>query len=124
MHHRIAHLDPGRITVEQDTADFQFQQRSEFAELLQVARFGDQGGGELTVQTVQGFAELGLIGDFDDHGGRAEHFFLQHRVALEQQADIGLEQLRPGLMALLFTACQMRDARMRLQCLQAFGIAA
>jgi hypothetical protein len=65
-----------------------------------------------------------LIRHFDDHRGRAEHFFLQHFIAIDQQADIGLEQLRLRLIALLRIAGQMLDAGMRVQLLQAFAVAA
>jgi hypothetical protein len=57
-----------------------------------------------------------LIGDFDKHGGGAEHFLLQHFVAVDQQAHIGLEQLRPRLIARLGVAGQMLDAGVRAVC--------
>jgi hypothetical protein len=38
------------------------------------------------LQVAQCFGQLLGIGHFDHHGGRAEHFFLQQRVAIEQQA--------------------------------------
>ncbi|MNP58048.1 hypothetical protein D3C76_1529250 [compost metagenome] len=63
-----------------------------------------------------------MVGDFDDQGGRAEHLFLKPLIAVDQQADIGLEQLRPCLAALLRAAGQVRDAGMRVQVFQALAI--
>ncbi|MNP50755.1 hypothetical protein D3C76_1450380 [compost metagenome] len=76
------------------------------------------------MQAVQRGAQLCLIRHFDHHGGGAEHFRLQHLVAINQQVDVGLEQLRLRLPPLLRMARQVFDPRMIEQCLQALGIAA
>ena len=75
------------------------------------------------MQTLQRPLQFGLVGYFHQHGGRAENFFLQQRIAVEQQADVGLEQLRLRLIALLFAASQVADVRMRVQRLHALGVA-
>ena len=38
MHHRIAHLNPCRVTIEQDTTYFLLKQRGQLTELLEVVR--------------------------------------------------------------------------------------
>ena len=112
MHHRFTHLDTGRIAVEQDSSDLLLQQVRELTELLKVRLFAHDGRGQLTVQPIQGRVQLCLISHFHHHSGRAKHFLLQHLVAIDQQADIGLEQLRLRLMTLLRIARQVLDARM------------
>ncbi len=97
-----------------------FQLHQQIGVFLQVLRFANQRGGELTVQTVQRLSQLGLVGYFDDEGGRAEHFLLQQRITLEQQTDVGLEQLRPRLIAVLILARQADYSRMVEQGLHTF----
>ncbi|MDT4850899.1 hypothetical protein FQZ97_850650 [compost metagenome] len=101
MDHGVADFHTRGIAVEQQASGLAFQQRHQRSGQLQVAGFGDQGGGELAVQAVQGLLQLRQVGHFHQHGGRAEDFLLQQFIAVQQQADIGLEQLRPGLVALL-----------------------
>ncbi|MNX75600.1 hypothetical protein D3C86_1070810 [compost metagenome] len=76
------------------------------------------------MQAIQGGHQLRMIGHFNHHRGRTEHFLLQHFIAIEQQADIGLEQLRLCLIALLRIAGQVLNPRMREEFLQALTIAA
>ena len=75
------------------------------------------------MQAMQRLQQLGLVCHFDNHGGRSEHFFLQHLGAVDQQAGIGLEQLRAGLIAVLPGACEMTDASHFCQALDAFAVA-
>ena len=124
MDHRITHLDTGRIAVEQDAPDLLFQQRRQLRERLEVRRLADDRRRELPVQTVQCGTELRLIGHLDNHRGWAEDFFLQHFIAVDQQADIRFEQLRLRLIALLRIAGQMFDALVREQLLQAVAVTA
>ncbi|MCY1186391.1 hypothetical protein D9M73_272600 [compost metagenome] len=49
---------------------------------------------------------------------------MQHLITVDQQADIGLEQLRLCLIALLRIAGQMLDARMGEEFLQPLAVAA
>ncbi|MNP69147.1 hypothetical protein D3C76_1652040 [compost metagenome] len=74
------------------------------------------------MQPVQRSAQLRLVRHFNNDSGRPEDFLLQHFVAIDQQAGIGLEQLRPGLATLLRMARQMLDSRMIEEFLQAFAI--
>lgn len=119
--HRVADFHAGRIAVEQQAPCLLFQERYQVGEGRQVFRFGDQGRGELPVQPMQRALQFGVVGDLDDHAGRAEDFFLQQLVALQQQADVRLEQLRPGLAALLRLPGEMADARVGVQRRQAFS---
>ena len=66
---------------------------------------------------------LGII-DPNHHSARTKHLFLQQLVLFQQQADICLEQLRLGLIALLPGTAQVLDTRVREQRLQAFVVAA
>lgn len=115
MDHRVADFHAGRVAVEQQASCLLFQERYQVGEGRQVFRFGDQGRGELPVQPMQRALQFGVVGDLDDHAGRAEDFFLQQLVALQQQADVRLEQLRPGLAALLRLPGEMADARVGVQ---------
>ncbi len=124
MDHGIAHLDTGRVAVDQDTADFLLQQRHQPGEGLEVFRFADQGGGQLATQAEQGITQLRIVLGLDGHGGGAEDFFLQQGVGLHQQAGIGLEQLGAGLAAFLGLAGQVLDAGVGMQMLQATNVAA
>ncbi|MNS75061.1 hypothetical protein D3C72_1085590 [compost metagenome] len=124
MHHRITHLDTGRITVKQDPPDLLFQQRRQLRETFKVRLLANDRRGQLPMQAVQCGTQLRLVRHFDNHRGRAEHFFLQHFIAIDQQARIGLEQLRLSLITLLRIAGQMLNGGMRQQFLQAITVAA
>ncbi|MNE56695.1 hypothetical protein D3C80_1516230 [compost metagenome] len=58
----------------------------------------------------------------DHHRARAEHLLLKQFILFQQQADVGLEQLRLRLVARLRQAAQMLYARVRPQRLQAFAV--
>ncbi|MNG10712.1 hypothetical protein D3C84_942010 [compost metagenome] len=77
MDHGIADFHTGGITVEQHAADLLFQQGQNVAQGVEFGIFADQGGGQLTAQTVQRLEQPGLVSDFDHDGGRAKDFFLQ-----------------------------------------------
>ncbi|MNG10887.1 hypothetical protein D3C84_943840 [compost metagenome] len=123
MHHRFTHLDPGRIAVEQDPPDLLLQHFSQPAVFQQLFGLADQGRGQLPAQAMQRRRQLRPVLDLDDNGGRPEHFLLQQFIALEQQADIGLEHLRLCLIALLRLARQMSQPRMFVQLTQASAVA-
>ena len=108
MHHRVTDFDTSGVAVEQHPAHLLFQQPQQLPMRLQIFYLAYQGRGELPVQTVQGLLQLSRVGHFDQKGGRAEHFFLQQRITPQQQADIGLEQLRLRLIALLVRTGQVR----------------
>ncbi len=91
MNHCVHHFHTGRVTIDKDAADLLFQQPGQFAEVLHVIAIDQERRGQLTMQAEQGFGKLRLIGDFDQDRGRPEDFFLQQFIAIEQQADIGLE---------------------------------
>ena len=85
MHHRLAHLDPGRIAVEQNPPDFLLQHFCEPTVLQQLVSLANQRRRQLPTKAMQRRRELRPILDFDDDGGRPEHFFLKQFIALEQQ---------------------------------------
>ncbi|KPX78934.1 Uncharacterized protein ALO53_05541, partial [Pseudomonas amygdali pv. photiniae] len=124
MHHGFTDLNTGRVAVEQNTADFLFQYRLQPIVLAQVCRFADHSRGQLATQGLQRVFQLRIVSDLDYQRGRAENFFLQQLVAVQQQTDVSLEQLSLSLFAFLRLASQMRHARMRQQMLDAFAVAA
>ena len=124
VHHGVAHLDAGRVAIEQQPAGLLFQHRHQFCECSQVGRLGNHGRGKLTVKAMQRLDQLGLVSRFDQYCGGAKNPFLEQLAAFQQQADIGLEQLRPGLLAFLRLAPQMLDGLVRMQCRQPLFVAA
>ncbi|MNN60837.1 hypothetical protein D3C81_1760440 [compost metagenome] len=82
-----------------------------------------QRGGQLPAQGCDRTQQLGVVGYLNHYRARAEHFFLKQLVLLQQQADIGLEQVRLGLITLLRQATQPLHPRVGSQGLQAFAVA-
>ena len=61
MHHRVAHLDTRRPTVEEDSADLEFQHRKQGSGLVVVGLVDVQRGGELTLQITRDRGDFGGI---------------------------------------------------------------
>jgi hypothetical protein len=52
MHHGMAHFDSGWKTVEDNSADFRYKYAQQLGVLCEIALRTEDGGGEMTLQTI------------------------------------------------------------------------